>query len=206
LLVGLMLVCSGVYWWWDRPRHGLPAHQSPPVASVAPAPVPVVQPPVNPPDTSAASIPASDPRTADSQPVAAPPAATAAPPVTAGATPTTASPAPTPPADGGIPVSQPNPNATVRVAITAEEPVWIRAEVNGKYQFSGVLQPNESRNIDADGEVKLRLGNAGGATITLNGKPIGAVGPKGQIRVVQFTSGGFQIVSSKPPEVPLDRL
>jgi len=84
--------------------------------------------------------------------------------------------------------------------------VWIRAEANGKVQFEGVLQPHESRNIDADGEVRLRLGNAGGATLTLNGKPVGAVGPKGQIRTVQFTSGGFQIVSPPKPPDPLDRL
>jgi hypothetical protein len=94
----------------------------------------------------------------------------------------------------------------VRVGITADEQVWIRAEANGKVQFEGVLQPHESRNIDADGEVRVRLGNAGGATLTLNGKPVGAVGPKGQIRTVQFTSGGFQIVSPPKPPDPLDRL
>jgi len=184
LLVALMLVCSGVYWWWQRPHHAAPAHPGPPVARVAPAPStapPAEQPPANPP--AATAIPATDSRPAD--------------PLTAAASPAPA---------GGIPVSQPNPDATVRVAITADEPVWIRADVNGKYRFSGVLQAHESRSIDADGEVKLRLGNAGGATITLNGKPIGAVGPKGQVREVQFTSGGFQIVSSKPAEVPLDRL
>jgi len=46
--------------------------------------------------------------------------------------------------------------------------------------------------------VLLRLGNAGGVSITLNGKPIGEVGPKGQVRTVQLTSGGFQIVAPKP--------
>ena len=104
------------------------------------------------------------------------------------------------------PVSPPNPNATVRVGIVADEAVWVRADVNGKIQFSGTLQPHETRNIDADGEVTLRLGNAGGVTLTLNGKPIGAVGPKGQIRIVQFTSGGFQIVSAPKLLDPLDRL
>ena len=38
----------------------------------------------------------------------------------------------------------------------------------------------------------------------------GVVGPKGQVRTVQFTSGGFKIVSAKPvadaPFDPLDRL
>ena len=94
----------------------------------------------------------------------------------------------------------------MRVAITAGEPVWIRADVNGKYQFSGTLQPHESRNIDVDGEVTLRLGNAGGATLTFNGKPVGEVGPKGEVRTVQFTSGGFQIVSDAKLLEPLDRL
>jgi cytoskeleton protein RodZ len=199
LLVALMLVCSGVYWWWEMPHHAAPAHPVPPVARVAPAQPsapPAYQPPANPPE-AATAVPATDSRPADPLPAPAPPVNTAALPASAAASPA---------ATGGLPVSQPNPNATVRVAITADEPVWIRAEVNGKYQFSGVLQAHESRSIAADGEVKLRLGNAGGATITLNGKPIGAVGPKGQIREVQFTSGGFQIVSSKPADVPLDRL
>jgi hypothetical protein len=117
-----------------------------------------------------------------------------------------ASPASAPAAAPPIPVFTPNPNATVHVGITADEVVWIRIEVNGKSQFEGILQPHETRNVDADGEVKLRLGNAGGATLTWNGKVIGPAGPKGQIRNVQFTSGGFQIVSPPKLEDPLDRL
>ena len=58
--------------------------------------------------------------------------------------------------------------------------------------------------MEANEKVLLRLGNAGGVTITLNGKPIGAVGPKGQVRTVQFTSGGFQIVAAPKPSLPLD--
>ena len=86
----------------------------------------------------------------------------------------------------------------------ADEQVWVRADVNGKYQFAGTLQPHESRTIDADGQVVLRLGNAGGATLSLNGKPVGPVGPKGQIRIVQFTAVGFQIVSAPKLVDPLD--
>ena len=50
---------------------------------------------------------------------------------------------------------------------------------------------------------------AGDVVTALNGKPIGSAGPKGQVRNVQFTSGGFQIESPKPavaaPLDPLDR-
>jgi cytoskeletal protein RodZ len=186
LLVTLMLVCSGVYWWFQRPHHPVLAHEvSPP-----PKPAAVAQP----------VIPVSQP--VQASPTTAPPT-----PAPSPSTQATAEPTPTPPAaTPDVPNLAPNPNATVRVGITADEAVWVRADINGKYQFSGTLQPHESRSIDADGQVILRLGNAGGATITLNGKPVGAVGPKGQIRTVQFTSGGFQIVSEPKLLDPLDRL
>jgi len=194
LLVVLMLVCSGVYWWFERPRHAVIAQATTPPPKTAPiAQAPVSEPAEVPPATaSPAQAPASAPPTEAS----AEPAAKTTP---------ADSTAPAAPAPSEVPNPAPNPNASVRVAITADEPVWVRADVNGKYQFSGTLQPHETRNIDGDGQVTLRLGNAGGATITLNGKPVGAVGPKGQIRTVQFTSGGFQIVSVPKSPDPEDR-
>jgi len=190
LLVTLMVVCSGVYWWFQRPHHPVLAHEvSPPKpAAVAQPVIPVSQPVQTPPAPAPSTV--------------SPPPSTQA---SAEPTPT---PTPTPAAaNPDVPNLAPNPNATVRVGITADEAVWVRADVNGKYQFSGTLQPHETRSIDADGQVILRLGNAGGVTITLNGKPVGAVGPKGQVRTVQFTSGGFQIVSAEPKLLdPLDRL
>ena len=87
-------------------------------------------------------------------------------------------------------------NGAVRLELTAEEPVWVLARAGGKYLFSGTLEPKQTRSVEANGPLLLRLGNAGGVNITLNGKPLGAVGPKGQVRDVQFTSGGFQIVAA----------
>jgi cytoskeletal protein RodZ len=98
-----------------------------------------------------------------------------------------------------LPQPELNPNAPVRVQMTAEEPVWVSVKSDGKYLFSGVLEANQSRSVDANDTVLLLLGNAGGVSILLNGKPIGSLGPKGQVRNVQFTSGGFEIVAPKPP-------
>ena len=194
IVVAVMLVCSGVVWWWERPRRQVQAREiprdTPAVAATKPAP-PVAEPAGNPPATAAPTV---DSGAAASQPPAQNPA------------PQTAAAVPPPPAPT-VAAAQSNPNASVRVAITADQAVWIRASANGKYVFSGTLQPHEIRNVDADGAVEVLLGNAGGATITLNGRPIsveglpaGTAGPKGQVRTVQFTSGGFQIVPPKSPD------
>jgi hypothetical protein len=104
------------------------------------------------------------------------------------------------------PVPASNSDAPVRVGLTADEPVWILVRSDGKYFFSGTLGANESRTFEAASTVLVRLGNAGGVTMTLNGNPVGPVGPKGQVRTVQFTSGGFEIVAVPKPPAPLDPL
>jgi cytoskeleton protein RodZ len=168
LVLVVMLVCSAVYSWWQRTRHSVPAHQ-------------------------VASVPA--------QVIPAPPADRARPTaLTAVSTPTPSPPSPKETGAERFAVAAaagPNPNA-VRVQLTAQEPVWVSARADGKYVFSDTLDPGQSRNVEAGSTVLLRLGNAGGIEIALNGKPIGPVGPKGQVRTLQLTSGGFQIVSEPP--------
>lgn len=187
LVVVAMLGCSLVYGWWQRSRHPVAtAYASPaPSRQQVPAPAPVVASP-EPANSAASDADATGAApTASMEPNAKPvaePAAPVTPPATAVA------------AGAGGPV---------KVAVTAEEPVWVLARSDGKYSFSGTLEANETRTVEAATTVLLRLGNAGGVTITLNGKPIGEVGPKGQVRTVQLTSGGFQIVAPKPPSDPV---
>jgi cytoskeleton protein RodZ len=98
---------------------------------------------------------------------------------------------PTPaPADSG---------AAVRVGVSADEKTWVSISTDGKNVFSDALQPHQTKMVEASSKVRLLIGNAGGVEISLNGKPIGPVGPRGQIRVVELTPAGFQIVPRKPP-------
>jgi cytoskeleton protein RodZ len=188
LVVAVMLVCSGLYAWWQHTRRLAPAHESPPVAAVqpAPSPAPVEQP----------ALPADRPSTVPTG--TQPPSGTPVP------TPSTEQ--PKPPAMPQPPVPASNSDAPVRVELTADEPVWVLVRNDGKYLFSGTLGARESRTFEATSTVLLRLGNAGGVTVTLNGKPVGPLGPKGQVRTVQFTSGGFEIVAVPKPPAPLDPL
>ena len=105
------------------------------------------------------------------------------------------------PANAASSLPQPplNPKAAVRVQMTAAEPVWVSVKCDGKNLFAGVLEANQSRAVDANAAVVLVVGNAGGMSILLNGKPIGPLGPKGEVRNVQLTSGGFVIVDPRAP-------
>lgn len=182
LVVVVMLICSGVYAFWQRPRHSVSVQES--VQAAAPAPVPVPQQP-------AAQAP---PAMAENPPTAAPSSEPAAQkPET---TPTTAATVPDVAA----------PRGAVHVELSSQGQAWIRAQADGKYVFSGTMEPNQSRTFDAESNVVLRLGNAGAVTITLNGKQLEPVGPPGQVRTVQLTSGGFQIVAPPKAPDPLDPL
>ena len=197
LVVVVMLVCSAVYAFLQRPKqvaanNPKPAaahHQAPPTAP--PAAPPASTPPAAP---VTAAVPPPQPSTA--------PAAAEKPAEASRAEPAPSNPAPPAPAAAAAAAPAPGPPGPVHVEITATEPVWIRATVDGKYAFSGIIAANQSRTVDGNQTVLLRLGNAGAATILLNGKPIGEVGPKGQVRNVQLTSGGFQIVAA-PKSPPL---
>jgi len=193
LVVVAMLGCSGVYAWWQRNRHAVSAHEAGQAAvssvkgqeaapgSLEPAP---------PPNTATLVRQASTAEAAKS-PVPAVNSALDQAARRDGETAANAAGAP------GTPAGPPGP---VHVQVTASALVWVSAKADDKSSFSGTLQASQSRTIDAQHTVVLRLGNAGGADITLNGKSIGPVGPKGQPRTVQLTSGGFQIVA--PPKSP----
>jgi cytoskeleton protein RodZ len=216
MVVLVMLVCSGVYAWMQRQQH--PAA----VAHNKPATVPVQTQPAAAPSQAQAqqqSAPAeqhptqpppSTPPTS-TPPATEPPAVAASPAPVQKETPAATQPAP----NTDTAASTPAPAGPVHVEVTASEPVWILARADGKFAFTGTMDSNTKRTADGEKEVTLRVGNAGGVTITLNGQPIPSVGPKGQPRTIQFTSGGFHIVpAAKPPSespapiapVPMARL
>src|SRR5258705_860406 len=107
------------------------------------------------------------------------------------------------PAAAAIPLAPSNPDASVRVALIGKETVWVSARAAGKPLFSGILTANQTRTVEANNTLLLRVGNAGGINVTLNGKSLGALGARGQTQTVQFTPGGFQIVAASSPSLPL---
>jgi cytoskeleton protein RodZ len=182
-VVAAILVCAGAYYLLAH----LPSRRSAPDrVAVAPTPTaPVTKTPdptpaPTPPPTS--EIPAKGSETPTAQ------------------VPATASPAPgVPAAAPAAPADTTTTAAPIQLAISATAAVWVTAIADGQNVLGEVLQPGTNKIITATKGARLTLGNAGGVDITFNGKKLEPFGPSGQVRTVDFTSWGAQVVSRTPP-------
>jgi cytoskeleton protein RodZ len=85
----------------------------------------------------------------------------------------------------------------VELALTATEETWLSVSSDGAPVFSGLLEANQTKTFEGKEFTKLRVGNAAGLQVRLNGKPLGPLGAHGQVRDLVFTPDKFQFVS--PP-------
>ena len=112
-----------------------------------------------------------------------------------------AAPVPPPVTTQPPPVSQPAPESALppisvsktSLLIKAKEQTWFRVTADGKVEFAGTLEPEQSKAFDGFDKASLLVGNAGGLDVTFNGKPMGAIGPRGQIRTVLFTPEKYSV-------------
>jgi cytoskeleton protein RodZ len=130
-----------------------PAPVAPPPAASAPAPPPAPMPPPAP----AATVEPPRPVT--------PPAGTPPPPA-----PTTTRPASGPTSTGGQ-----------RLVIRAVEPTWVRVQTDEGRIAEELLPAGASREWAAERRFLVTIGNAGGVEVTLNGKALPPLGPKGTV-------------------------
>ncbi len=83
---------------------------------------------------------------------------------------------------------------TSSAEIRVTEPVWVYAVSDGKEVLQKLLAKDETRQIDFAEKAVVRVGNAGGVEISVDGKPIGPLGPSGKIRAVELTASGHRFV------------
>lgn len=182
LLIAVIVGCSGIYALWQRTRRIDPTPPAPsrvesqtPPAKAQPLPqqTPSTLPPV------AAPKPAETP--ASQSPVATQPS----------------QPVETPKPPAQPPPAEPVPaDAKLNIEATASAPVWYSATADGK-KNTGVLKEGQTRRFAANERASLFVGNAGGLEIRVNGKPLGPIGPHGQLRVVVITPEGVTITNPR---------
>jgi len=102
----------------------------------------------------------------------------------------------------GKELAQPAPVATsdykVMLDLMAREATWLSVSSDGKPVFSGILQPNQTKTVGGKQFAKMRVGNAAGLDVRVNGRLLGPLGARGQVLVVLFTPDNFQIFA--PPK------
>jgi cytoskeleton protein RodZ len=95
--------------------------------------------------------------------------------------------APAPAAQAGAASS---PRGEQRLTVTAREACWIYARADGNQGpvVDVVLQPGETHTLHFRKEMELKLGNAGGVSVTFNGEKVPLQAQSGQVRSLTFTA------------------
>ena len=87
-----------------------------------------------------------------------------------------------------------SPGNMFKVELSAIEPSWLSIVADGRQRFSGILRTDQSKVFEGRKNGRVRTGNAGGLSLIFNGKPVGVMGPKGEVRVVVFTKNKYEVL------------
>jgi cytoskeletal protein RodZ len=85
----------------------------------------------------------------------------------------------------------------VVLKLSATERTWLSISSGGKEIFAGTLQPSESKTLTGLERATMKVGNAGGIEVRVNGKVIGPLGTRGQVLTIKITPQDFEIVPPK---------
>jgi len=84
-----------------------------------------------------------------------------------------------------------------RVNVQASELTWVSLRnAAGTPMLSRLFNTGDTQSFDMPNGATLRIGNAAGLKVSLNGNPLGAIGPHGQVREVVFKNGSYKIVTT----------
>ncbi len=85
------------------------------------------------------------------------------------------------------PVRLPSPTATgtpviaIRVAVVVSDTSWVEVISDGDHVFANTMNPGATGRWDAHNQLAVRIGNAGGVFVTVNGQKIGLLGAVGEV-------------------------
>jgi hypothetical protein len=87
-------------------------------------------------------------------------------------------------------------NQSLQIEISAMERTWLSIVTDGQMTFSGMLEAAETKVLQGHEKAQLRTGNAGGINVVFNGRNIGPIGSRGQVRTVVFTKDNYEVLES----------
>ncbi len=94
------------------------------------------------------------------------------------------------------------PVPALEVVVRVADRCWVRAVGDDRVLFEGILSAGEERRFTGTGSVRLRLGNTAAATVTVNGRPLPALGSEPVDVVVSAFAGAATAESPAAPGRP----
>lgn len=209
-LLGVLVLCSGVYFFWQRwgqrlfddSWHAVASHQAqpatqpqPPVSKPAPPPAAVPQPAASEPDrtTPPAAVPTS--------PAALPVVSSSPNPSTLKAAVAGATPPNTAATKVVAPIAGAKPHGTIE--IQASGICWVSGWRDGKQFLAASLHAGDTRVVEGGGVVRLQFGSSGDVALKVDGRPIKPIGVRGESRTLEYQDGAYHLldrVSRVPPK------
>lgn len=78
------------------------------------------------------------------------------------------------------PAATARPSAAVAVEARVVERSWVQVWSDGRQVFAETVAPGTTRTFTANDSLQMRVGNAGGVQVVVNGEPQGRLGASGQ--------------------------
>ena len=109
------------------------------------------------------------------------------------------SPAPSPPVAATTSVQEKKPFSVV---LKATEETWVSLQVDDQPEKEMTFKPRDGISVQAANRVRMKLGNAGGVDVALNGKPLGKFGKSGEVVTLVFTPPGVEVKRAEKMRSP----
>jgi cytoskeleton protein RodZ len=68
------------------------------------------------------------------------------------------------------------------LTLTAQQNCWVHAQADGQTVINRVLSEGETETLEAEGQIVLSVGNAGGLALTVNDRPGVPLGKSGEVK------------------------
>jgi cytoskeleton protein RodZ len=91
------------------------------------------------------------------------------------------------------------------LTLSARQNCWVAVQVDGVKVIDRVINEGETQTLTAKSEMVLSVGNAGGLTFTVNGRPGVPLGHEGEVRrniVITRQSLPSLVQEATPPASP----
>ena len=90
----------------------------------------------------------------------------------------------------------------ISLQLKAIEQTWLSLQADNQSGQEMILKPGEEVAFQSSARILMKLGNAGGLDLVLNGKSLGKLGKSGEVLNLIITPQGVEVMRSEKPKPP----